>query len=275
MMKTKIMTAHTTSNDVMLEEIMSRIEGVEELVASELNTYRNVSAEQENACLTTIVIPVYNELATVARVVSRVAALPLEKEILIVDDCSTDGTVEVLKKLEDIEGITLVLKSENEGKGAALRTGFDHAKGDIIVIQDADLEYDPLEIPRLLDPILQEQADVVYGSRFLENTQSTSWIHRLGNGLLTKLSNLFSGLKLTDMETCYKAFRRDVLESVEINQNRFGVEPEITAKLARRGYRFVEVPITYQPRSYAEGKKIGIKDLFKAFWCIGRYGFSD
>ena len=269
------MTAHTTSNDVMLEEIMSRIEGVEELVASELNTYRNVSAEQENACLTTIVIPVYNELATVARVVSRVAALPLEKEILIVDDCSTDGTVEVLKKLEDIEGITLVLKSENEGKGAALRTGFDHAKGDIIVIQDADLEYDPLEIPRLLDPILQEQADVVYGSRFLENTQSTSRIHRLGNGLLTKLSNLFSGLKLTDMETCYKAFRRDVLESVEINQNRFGVEPEITAKLARRGYRFVEVPITYQPRSYAEGKKIGIKDLFKAFWCIGRYGFSD
>ena len=276
MMKTKIMTAHTTtSNDVMLEEIMSRIEGVEELVASELNTYRNVSAEQENACLTTIVIPVYNELATVARVVSRVAALPLEKEILIVDDCSTDGTVEVLKKLEDIEGITLVLKSENEGKGAALRTGFDHAKGDIIVIQDADLEYDPLEIPRLLDPILQEQADVVYGSRFFENTQSTSRIHRLGNGLLTKLSNLFSGLKLTDMETCYKAFRRDVLESVEINQNRFGVEPEITAKLARRGYRFVEVPITYQPRSYAEGKKIGIKDLFKAFWCIGRYGFSD
>lgn len=275
MMKTKIMTTNTTSNDVMLEEIMSRIEGVEELVASELNTYRNAPAEQENACLTTIVIPVYNELATVARVVSRVAALPLDKEILIVDDCSTDGTVEVLKKLEDVEGITLVLKSENEGKGAALRTGFDHAKGDIIVIQDADLEYDPLEIPRLLDPILQDQADVVYGSRFLENTRSTSRIHRMGNGLLTQLSNLFSGLKLTDMETCYKAFRRDVLDSVELTQNRFGVEPELTAKLARRGYRFTEVPITYQPRSYAEGKKIGIKDLFKAFWCIGRYGVAD
>jgi len=275
MMKTKIMTTNTTSNDVMLEEIMSRIEGVEELVASELNTYRNAPAEQENACLTTIVIPVYNELATVARVVSRVAALPLDKEILIVDDCSTDGTVEVLKKLEDVEGITLVLKSENEGKGAALRTGFDHAKGDIIVIQDADLEYDPLEIPRLLDPILQDQADVVYGSRFLESTRSTSRIHRMGNGLLTQLSNLFSGLKLTDMETCYKAFRRDVLDSVELTQNRFGVEPELTAKLARRGYRFTEVPITYQPRSYAEGKKIGIKDLFKAFWCIGRYGVAD
>lgn len=275
MMKTKIIDANTTSNEVMLEEIMSRIEGVEALVASELNTYRNAPAEQANACLTTIVIPVYNELATVARVVSRVAALPIEKEILIVDDCSTDGTVEVLKKLEDVEGITLVLKSENEGKGAALRTGFDHAKGDIIVIQDADLEYDPLEIPQLLNPILQDEADVVYGSRFLECAHSSSRIHRMGNRLLTTLSNLFNGLKLTDMETCYKAFRRDVLDSLELNQNRFGVEPELTAKLARRGYRFVEVPITYQPRSYAEGKKIGIKDLFKAFWCIGRYGVAD
>ncbi|MDG2013334.1 MAG: glycosyltransferase family 2 protein, partial [Pirellulaceae bacterium] len=130
----------TSSNDVMLQEIMSRIEGVEELVASELNTYRNASAEQEQACLTTIVIPVYNEIDTVARVVSRVAALPIDKEILIVDDCSTDGTVEILKKLEDVEGIKLILKSENEGKGAALRTGFDHDKGDIVVIQDADLE---------------------------------------------------------------------------------------------------------------------------------------
>ncbi len=259
----------------MLQEIMSRIEGVEELVASELNTYRNASAEQEQACLTTIVIPVYNEIDTVARVVSRVAALPIDKEILIVDDCSTDGTVEILKKLEDVEGIKLILKSENEGKGAALRTGFDHAKGDIVVIQDADLEYDPLEIPSLLGPILRDEADVVYGSRFLQHADSTSRVHRWGNGLLTKLSNLFSGLKLTDMETCYKAFRGDALNSLEVMQNRFGVEPELTAKLARRGYRFKEVPISYNPRSYAEGKKIGFKDLFKAFWCIGRYGISD
>ena len=265
----------TSSNDVMLQEIISRIEGVEELVASELNTYRNAPAEQAQACLTTIVIPVYNEIDTVTRVVSRVAALPINKEILIVDDCSTDGTVEILKRLEDIEGIKLILKSENEGKGAALRTGFDHAKGDIVVIQDADLEYDPLEIPSLLGPILRDEADIVYGSRFLEHTDTTSKVHRWGNGLLTKLSNLFSGLKLTDMETCYKAFRGDALNSLEVIQNRFGVEPELTAKLARRGYRFMEVPISYNPRSYAEGKKIGVKDLFKAFWCIGRYGISD
>ncbi len=273
-------TAQTASlasnNERMLKEIMSRIDGVDALVASELNAYRQAATHEPRTCRTSIVIPVYNELETVARVISRVAALPIDKEILVVDDCSTDGTIEVLKKLEGIPGIRLILKTRNEGKGAALRTGFQHASGDVIVIQDADLEYDPQEIPSLLVPILREEADIVYGSRFLgQQPGDRSFVHRLGNGLLTQLSNLFSGLKLTDMETCYKAFRREALESIEVVQNRFGVEPELTAKLARRGYRFVEVPISYQPRSYAEGKKIGVKDLFKAFWCIGRYGVAD
>jgi glycosyltransferase involved in cell wall biosynthesis len=260
----------------MVQEILSRIEGVQELVAAELNTYRSASIDEPQRCLTTIVIPVYNEIKTVARVISRVAALPIEKEILIVDDCSTDGTVEVLKQLEGVAGITLILKSCNEGKGAALRTGFEHAQGDIIVVQDADLEYDPQEIPGLLVPILREEADIVYGSRFLgEEQHDNSWLHRFGNGLLTQLSNLFSGLQLTDMETCYKAFRREALESIHVVQDRFGVEPELTAKLARRGYRFSEVPISYYPRTWAEGKKIGFRDLFKAFWCIGRYGVTD
>lgn len=263
-------------SDSMLQEIMDRIDGAEKIVASELDAYRNASMEEENSLVTTIVIPVYNELNTVARVVSRVAALPIKKEILIVDDCSTDGTVEVLKKLEDVEGIKVILKDINEGKGAALRTGFEHATGDIVVIQDADLEYDPQEIPGLLVPILREEADIVYGSRFLGDVQhDKSWIHRTGNGVLTQLSNFFSGLKLTDMETCYKAFRREALYSVEVEQNRFGVEPELTAKLARRGFRFAEVPISYRPRGYDEGKKIGVRDLFKAFWCIGRYGIAD
>ena len=245
-------------------------------VESELDAYRNATIQEENKVVTTIIIPVYNELPTIARVIGRVAALPIEKEILIVDDCSTDGTVEVLKKLRDVQGIKLILKDKNAGKGAALRTGFEHATGDIVVIQDADLEYDPQEIPGLLVPILRKEADVVYGSRFLGDVQhDKSWIHRTGNAVLTQLSNFFSGLKLTDMETCYKAFRRDALNTVEIQQNRFGVEPEITAKLARKGFHFVEVPISYRPRGYDEGKKIGIKDLFKALWCIGRYGLDD
>jgi glycosyltransferase involved in cell wall biosynthesis len=226
--------------------------------------------------LLSVVIPVYNERKTIARVLGRVAALPLKKEIVIVDDCSTDGTRELLGKLDGIPGIRLVLKPENEGKGAALRTGFEQATGDIVVIQDADLEYNPCEIPRLLEPILRGEAEIVYGSRFLgEEIHDKSWIHRFGNGLLTKMSNWFSGLALTDMETCYKAFRRDVLGCLQVAQNRFGIEPELTAKLARRGYRFAEVPISYNPRGYAEGKKIGVRDLLKAFYCIGRYGIAD
>jgi glycosyltransferase involved in cell wall biosynthesis len=223
-----------------------------------------------------VVIPVYNEEATIAHVISRVASLPFPKEIVVVDDCSRDGTYRVLSQLADLEGIRVIRHEQNQGKGAALRTGFETATGNVVVVQDADLEYDPRDIPGLLVPIMDEQADIVYGSRFLgDEHQDKSWIHRFGNWVLTASSNLFSGLHLTDMETCYKAFRREALSSVDVAQNRFGVEPELTAKLARRGYRFSEVPISYQARTYAEGKKIGLKDLFNAMYCIGRYGYCD
>ena len=172
--------------------------------------------------------------------------------------------------------MSVIFKEQNEGKGAALRTGFAHASGDYIIVQDADLEYNPRDIPGILLPLLKGEADVVYGSRFIgEEVQDKSWVHRMGNRVLTEASNLLSGLKLTDMETCYKAFTNNVLKDLTIEQNRFGIEPELTAKLARRGYRFTEVPITYQSRGYDEGKKIGVKDLFNAIYCIGRYGVSD
>lgn len=226
--------------------------------------------------LLSVVIPVYNEETTVARVISRVAALPLNLEIVVVDDCSTDGTREVLSLLSGIESVKVILKDVNAGKGAAIRTGFEIASGDFLVIQDADLEYDPRDIPQLIQPLLRGEADIVYGSRFIgDEVQDESWIHRLGNAFLTGASNLFSGLKLTDMETCYKAFSREALQNIKIEQDRFGLEPELTAKLARQGFKFVEVPIRYDSRGYDEGKKIGLKDLFNAIYCIGRYGVSD
>ena len=273
-------TTELANTDTMLTEVLQRIENLEAVVTEELAAYQEARNEEvlasDQPVRLSVIIPVYNELNTSARVVSRVAALPLDKEIVIVDDCSTDGTIEVLQRFSDVPGIQVIFQSENQGKGAALRTGFEYATGDIIVIQDADLEYDPREIPGLLSPIVRGEAEVVYGSRFIgEEQQDESWIHRTGNGLLTGLSNLFSGLQLTDMETCYKAFRRDVLGCLQVAQDRFGIEPELTAKLARRGYRFAEVPISYNPRGYAEGKKIGVRDLFQAFYCIGRYGIAD
>ena len=233
--------------------------------------------ETQRDVLLSIIIPVFNEQATVARVVSRVAALPLNTELVIVDDCSTDGTRAILERVADLPQVQVILKDKNAGKGAALRSGFEYATGDYIIIQDADLEYDPRDIPPIIQPLLRGEADIVYGSRFIGDViHDKSFIHRLGNAVLTKSSNLFSGLNLTDMETCYKAFTREAMEAVRIEQDRFGIEPEITAKLARCGFRFKEVPISfYESRSYDEGKKIGIKDLFNAFWCIGRYGVSD
>jgi hypothetical protein len=223
-----------------------------------------------------IVIPVYNEARTIRNVLARVASIPLPKEIIVVDDASTDGTRGVLEQLRDVYGLVLVGKPQNEGKGAALRTGFAQARGDVIVVQDADLEYNPRDIVPLVRPLLEGRADVVYGSRFLgEVPQDKSLVHRLGNALLTWASNVTTGQRLTDMETCYKAFRRGVIESFAIEQNRFGFEPEVTAKIARRKFRVVEVPISYSARSYAEGKKIGVKDLISTLYCIARYAVRD
>ena len=271
------------SYDVRFDEILNRLRGCEGLVEQELEAYRAIETpscklqDTQRDYLISIVIPVYNEEATIARVVSRVAALPLNSELIIVDDCSTDNTREILARLADLDNIQVVLKDQNAGKGAALRTGFEHATGDFVIVQDADLEYDPRDIPAIIQPLIRGEADIVYGSRFIGDVvHDESFIHRLGNWVLTQGSNLFTGLQLTDMETCYKAFTREAMEAVNIEQDRFGIEPEVTAKLARLGFKFKEVPISfYESRGYDEGKKIGIKDLFNALWCIGRYGVSD
>jgi glycosyltransferase involved in cell wall biosynthesis len=223
-----------------------------------------------------VVIPVYNERATIFEILARVRALPLETEIIVVDDGSTDGTRGWLQTVQKTPGLKIILKPRNEGKGAALRSGFAAATGDVVVIQDADLEYDPSDLLEVIRPIVEGRADVVYGSRFLgPERQDHSFFHRTINRLLTMASNAFTGLRLTDMETCHKAFRRNVIGGLPLRQNRFGFEPEVTAKLARRRYRIVEQPIRYAPRSYAQGKKIGPRDAVNALWCIVRYGLSD
>lgn len=220
-----------------------------------------------------VVMPVYNEAGHIERIVDAVLAVPLEKELIIVDDCSTDGTRDKLGAISKSRGVRILYHEVNQGKGAALRTGFAAAAGDLVIVQDADLEYDPREYPRLLAPIAEGKADVVYGSRFADRSfrRSGSWLHTLGNRSLTLLSNLFTRLHVTDMETCYKVFRRDLIRSIRIEEERFGFEPEITAKIARRGCRVREVPISYSGRNYTEGKKIGWKDGVRAIWCIFKY----
>ena len=222
-----------------------------------------------------VVIPVYNERGTIHEILDAVKAVPLAKEIVVVDDFSKDGTRDVLRTIDD-PGIRIFYHDENQGKGAALRTGFSKVTGNIVIIQDADLEYNPQEYFRLIRPIVEGRADVVYGSRFIgESHRVLLYWHYLGNQFLTLLSNLFTNLNLTDMETCYKVFKADLLKDIHIKSNRFGVEPELTAKFAKRHCRIYEIPISYAGRDYTEGKKIGWKDGFSAIWCIIRYRFSD
>lgn len=220
-----------------------------------------------------VVIPCYNERATIEALLQRVGEVPLSLEVIVVDDGSSDGTRDVLPDLESRGLIDrLVMHERNQGKGAALRTGFREATGDVVVVQDADLEYDPIELPRLLQPILGGKADAVYGSRFLGGPHRVLlfW-HSVGNRLLTLLSNMFTDVNLTDMETCYKMVRRDLLQSLHLSAERFGIEPELTARLAQAGARIYEMPISYHGRSYAEGKKIGWKDGVSAIWSIFKF----
>ena len=224
-------------------------------------------------CDLSVIIPVYNEPKTVLEIVDRVRRLAINKQIIVVNDGSTDETPEALRTLERFKEVRVVHHDVNAGKGAALQTGFRLATGKFVIVQDADLEYDPSDILKVIEPLVSGSADVVYGSRYLgQGHQDPSRLHRFGNWLLTSLSNLMTGYRLTDMETCYKAFRRDLLNQIEIEQKRFGFEPEITAKLAKRGVRIVEVPVRYESRGWEEGKKIGIRDLFSTLFCILRYG---
>jgi glycosyltransferase involved in cell wall biosynthesis len=242
-----------------------------------------------------VVIPAYNEKNTIEEILRRVLDATLRREIIVVDDCSTDGTRQMLKNMAarqaegDLEiaandggtpialsDLRFLFQEKNRGKGAALRQGFAAATGDIVLVQDADLEYDPLDYPKLLEPILDGRADVVYGSRFLSGPQRVHYFwHYVGNKFLTLLSDMFTNLNLTDMETCYKVFRREALEGIQLRSERFGFEPEITAKVAKGKWRVYEVGITYAGRSYEEGKKITWKDGVQALWCIVRYRFSD
>jgi glycosyltransferase involved in cell wall biosynthesis len=226
-----------------------------------------------------VVIPVFNEHRWIAEVIRRVRAVDVPKEIIVVDDCSTDGTRDLLKEMDGHDGVRVVYQQINQGKGAALREGFKRATGDVVIVQDADLEYDPANYERLLQPIRAGLADVVYGSRFLGESHRVLYFwHSVANKVLTTLSNMFTNLNLTDMETCYKVFRREVLDGMNLKSNRFGFEPEVTAKIARKRtppWRVYEVPISYFGRTYEEGKKIGFKDAIIALWCIVRFWARD
>lgn len=223
-----------------------------------------------------VIISVFNEFDTVQAVLQKVQAVDVDKEIIIVDDGSTDGTREWLEQVEQSQGLKILFQPKNQGKGAALRRALPEVSGDVVVFQDADLEYDPQDYVKLLQPIREDQADVVYGSRFKGEAphRMLFFWHYQGNRFLTFLSNLFSDLNLSDMETCYKMFRADLIPRLKLKENRFGIEPEITAKFARLKVRIYEVGISYYGRTYREGKKIGWKDGLRAIWCIIRYNLA-
>jgi glycosyltransferase involved in cell wall biosynthesis len=224
-----------------------------------------------------VVIPCYNEAVTIEKVIEAAMRAPFpDKEIIVVDDFSTDEMREILRDKIAPKIAKVIYHSVNQEKGAALRTAIREVTGDVVIIQDADLEYDPEEYPKVINPILENKADVVYGSRFIgsEPHRAVYFWHRVGNGILTLLSNMFTNLNLTDMETCYKAFRREIIQSITIEENRFGFEPEITAKIARKGVRIYEVGISYHGRTYKEGKKINWKDGLRALYCIVKYNFN-
>jgi glycosyltransferase involved in cell wall biosynthesis len=259
-------SSNRNSSDEIANRASAQLAHVQELIEHAAAAYSAIRPEL------TIVIPVYNEPETVIEIVQRVNRLPITKQIIVVNDGSTDGTGESLDQLAYLDDVEIIEHDINRGKGAALQTGFQHARGKFVIVQDADLEYDPIDILKVIEPLRNGQSDVVYGSRYLDQAeQDPSRLHRLGNWLLTSFSNRMTGLRLTDMETCYKAFRRDILNRIHVEQSRFGFEPEITAKLARQQVRIQEVGVSYNCRSWKEGKKIGIKDLFNTLYCILRY----
>ena len=225
--------------------------------------------------LLSVVMPAYNERDTIEEIIRRVLAVPVRLELIVVDDCSTDGTRDQLQALQRELGFTLILQPANGGKGAALRTGFTRVSGEIVIIQDADLEYSPEEYPSLIELICTGRADVVYGSRFLGRHRVFLFTHYAGNRLLTLLTNILYNTMLTDMETCFKVMRAEVLRSMTLKSNRFGIEPELTAKIFKRGYRVYEIPITYDGRGYSEGKKITWRDGIEAIWTLLKYRFTE
>jgi len=225
--------------------------------------------------LLSVVMPVFNEKATIDEIIRRTLAVPLRVQLIVVDDCSTDGTRDMLTTLQRELGFTLVLQPQNAGKGSALRRGFQEVRGDLVVIQDADLEYSPEEFPELIELICDGRADVVFGSRFLGRHRVFMFTHYMGNRFLTMATNILYNTMLTDMETCYKVMRAEVLRSMTLEANGFGIEPELTAKIFKRGYRVYEVPISYDGRSYEEGKKIGWRDGFVALWVLLKFRLTE
>jgi glycosyltransferase involved in cell wall biosynthesis len=276
-------TSEVPEDEALRRDWLLRVLG--EPLARSLGLYR-VPAD----LVLSVVIPVYNERRFLGEILRQVRATPIEKEIILIDDCSTDGTSEILRQWQQEQpDLKILFHDRNQGKGAALRTGFAHATGDLVIVQDADLEYDPAQYVQLIQPIVEGKADVVFGSRFIgERHRVLNYWHYLANKFLTCLSNMFTNLNLTDMEVCYKVFRREVIQGIRLKSNRFGFEPEVTAKIARfrmpavegrnpaRKCRIYEIPVSYDGRDFSEGKKIRpIKDGLQALWCILRYAWLD